>query len=316
MTFLIADGVVPSNEDRGYVLRRIMRRAIQQGRALGLEPGFLSRLRRSRHRADGSRVPRAAPATRLDSEVARVRGGELRPHARAGAQAARRADRARASTGAEGIAAADAFLLHDTYGFPIDLTLEIVAEHGLGVDEEGFEVLMDEQRERARAGAGRSAAAMSCASARPSSPPTRASPPSSSATRPPTPRRRSARWSRRRAAAGQARRVAVLRHRRRPGRRRRHVECGTAAAGPGSRTSCGSATTRCSRSSPSTARSSPASASTPTSTVPPATPPSATTPPPTCCTPRCAGGWAATCARPAPTSGPTSCASTSPTARR
>ena len=58
-------------------------------------------------------------------------------------------------TGAEGIAASDAFLLHDTFGFPIDLTLELVAEHDLGVDEAGFEILMDEQRDRARAGSGR-----------------------------------------------------------------------------------------------------------------------------------------------------------------
>ena len=58
-------------------------------------------------------------------------------------------------SGAEGISAEDAFLLHDTYGFPIDLTLELVAEHGLGVDEEGFESLMDEQRARARASSGR-----------------------------------------------------------------------------------------------------------------------------------------------------------------
>ena len=63
-------------------------------------------------------------------------------------------ERAR-DAGAEGISGADAFLLHDTYGFPIDLTLEIVAEHGLGVDEEGFEALMEEQRARARAGATR-----------------------------------------------------------------------------------------------------------------------------------------------------------------
>src|SRR5262249_43333281 len=63
-------------------------------------------------------------------------------------------ERARQS-GEEGIAAADAFLLHDTFGFPIDLTLELVAEQGLGVDEEGFEDLMEDQRERARAGAGR-----------------------------------------------------------------------------------------------------------------------------------------------------------------
>ena len=57
----------------------------------------------------------------------------------------------------EGIAGADAFQLHDTFGFPIDLTLEIVAEHGLGVDEAGFEALMEDQRTRARAGSGRCA---------------------------------------------------------------------------------------------------------------------------------------------------------------
>src|ERR1700722_10636390 len=63
-------------------------------------------------------------------------------------------ERAR-DAGAEGIAGADAFLLHDTYGFPIDMTLEIVAEHGLGVDEQGFESLMTDQRSRARAAGGR-----------------------------------------------------------------------------------------------------------------------------------------------------------------
>src|SRR5205807_5748824 len=62
-------------------------------------------------------------------------------------------------TGAEGIAAQDAFLLHDTYGFPIDLTLELVSDQDLGVDEEGFESLMEEQRARARASAGRGAGA-------------------------------------------------------------------------------------------------------------------------------------------------------------
>ena len=96
MTFLIADGVVPSNEDRGYVLRRVMRRAIQQGRASGLEPGFLHRYADVVDRTDGRRVPRAARAARPDPPLAGRRGGELRPHARAGLQAARRADRARA----------------------------------------------------------------------------------------------------------------------------------------------------------------------------------------------------------------------------
>ena len=73
------------------------------------------------------------------SEVAGLRGGELRAHARAGHAAARRADRRARAADEEGIAAEDAFTLHDTYGFPFDLTRELVAEHGLGVDPEGFE---------------------------------------------------------------------------------------------------------------------------------------------------------------------------------
>src|ERR1019366_5183062 len=126
MTFLVADGVVPSNEERGYVLRRIMRRAIAQGRALGLDPGYLPRYAERVTELMGSSYPE------LHELIERARDAD-----------------------AEGIAGADAFQLHDTYGFPIDLTLEIVSEHGLGVDEEGFEALMDDQRNRARAGSGR-----------------------------------------------------------------------------------------------------------------------------------------------------------------
>ncbi len=155
MTFLIADGIVPSNEDRGYVLRRIMRRAIQHGRALELAPGFLTRY------ADLVTELMGSEYSELHSERDVVRKwleSEEEGFGRTLEQGLKRLDeliaRARQS-GAEGIAAEDAFLLHDTYGFPIDLTLELVAEHDLGVDEEGFEALMEGQRERARASAGR-----------------------------------------------------------------------------------------------------------------------------------------------------------------
>ncbi len=160
MTFLVADGVVPSNEDRGYVLRRIMRRAIVQGRGLELEPGFLGRLAGRVTELMGSEYPelfeqRDAVRKWLDSEEEGF-GRTLENGMRLLDELIARAR----DSGAEGIAADDAFRLHDTYGFPIDLTLELVAEHGLGVDEQGFEVLMDEQRSRARAvgrGGGREA---------------------------------------------------------------------------------------------------------------------------------------------------------------
>jgi alanyl-tRNA synthetase len=152
MTFLIADGVVPSNEDRGYVLRRIMRRAIQHGRGLELPPGFLTRY------ADVVTELMGSEYAELHSErdvVRRWLESEEETFGRTLEQGLGRLDelieRARQS-GAEGIAAADAFLLHDTYGFPIDMTLELVAEHDLGVDEAGFEALMEDQRARSRGG--------------------------------------------------------------------------------------------------------------------------------------------------------------------
>ena len=256
MTFLIADGVVPSNEDRGYVLRRVIRRAILQGRhTLGLDPGFLGRYADVVTELMGVHY-RELPAQR--ELVQRWLSAEEEGFGRTlaqGSQAARRADRAGAGrAGAEGIAGADAFRLHDTYGFPIDLTLELVAEHELGVDEAGFEVLMDEQR-TARPGQrrARTRRAASCASGR---------------SRSPARRRRATEFvgyetverettvaalaAEDGPAAGQARGVAVLRHRRRPDRRRRLGRVPRRRLPrPGRRTSCGSAMTRCWRSCPS-----------------------------------------------------------------
>ncbi len=160
MSFLIADGAVPSNEDRGYVLRRIIRRAILQGRhRLELDPGFLDRYASVVTELMGDEYPE------LSEERDSIRmwlSSEEETFGRTLAQGTKLLEeliaRARES-GAEGVAAEDAFLLHDTYGFPIDLTLELVAEEGLGVDEEGFETLMGDQRRRARASAGRGAGA-------------------------------------------------------------------------------------------------------------------------------------------------------------
>ncbi|HEX6115835.1 MAG TPA: alanine--tRNA ligase [Solirubrobacterales bacterium] len=153
MTQLLADGVVPSNEDRGYILRRIMRRAIQQGRVLGLEPPYLGRFA-ERAIEIGAEFHSHLEANRatimrwVDDEEESFgrtldRGTEMLGRLIADAKAAQ----------TSWVDAADAFRLHDTYGFPYDLTKELLAEEGLSVDDEGFEELMEEQRERARTGA-------------------------------------------------------------------------------------------------------------------------------------------------------------------
>ena len=156
MSFLIADGVVPSNEDRGYVLRRVMRRAIQRGRGLGLDTGFLHRYADVVIELMGAEYPELHEQREL---IGKWLSSEEESFGHTLESGLKRLDelieRAR-DEDREGIAAADAFQLHDTFGFPIDLTLEIVADHGLGVDEAGFESLMEEQRSRARAGSSRS----------------------------------------------------------------------------------------------------------------------------------------------------------------
>ena len=150
MSFLVADGVVPSNEDRGYVLRRVMRRAIVQGRRIGFEPGFLPRF------AGVVRELMAGAYPELHEQAEAVDMWLAREEAAFGEtleQGTRMLDEliARAKdTGAEGIGSEDAFRLHATYGFPFDLTLELAAEQGVGVDAEGFEREMDQHRERAR----------------------------------------------------------------------------------------------------------------------------------------------------------------------
>src|SRR3954454_24660683 len=149
-TFLIADGVVPSNEDRGYILRRVMRRAIQQGRVLGLEPGFMPRFADRVTDIMGGEYPEL---TEQREAVQRWVAGEEEAFGRTLEKGLKLLgeliERAK-EEGLEGIGAEAAFQLHDTFGFPFDLTREIAAEAGLGVDETGFETLMERQRARAR----------------------------------------------------------------------------------------------------------------------------------------------------------------------
>jgi alanyl-tRNA synthetase len=149
---LIADGVVPSNEDRGYILRRIMRRAIQQGRALGLSSPFLGRFAERVIEMLGEAHPQVAAEREMiigwiDNEEESFgrtleRGTALLSQLAADAK----------SQSTSWVDAEDAFRLHDTYGFPYEMTKELLAEQGLSVDDAGFESLMDRQRELARSG--------------------------------------------------------------------------------------------------------------------------------------------------------------------
>jgi alanyl-tRNA synthetase len=153
MTFLIADGVVPSNEDRGYVLRRVMRRAIQQGRVLGLESPWLDRFAERTIEMMADAYPELATERET---IMRWVGDEEAAFGRTldrGTQLLEQLIAEAKEQGTSWIDADDAFRLHDTYGFPYDLTKELLAEEGLSVDDAGFEALMEKQRIRARTGA-------------------------------------------------------------------------------------------------------------------------------------------------------------------
>ena len=152
-TFLLADGVVPSNEDRGYILRRIMRRAIQQGRTLGLASPWLGRFAERTIELMGETYPELIAQRET---IARWVGDEEASFGRTlerGTEMLERLIVEAKDSETSWIDAAAAFQLHDTYGFPYDLTKELLAEESLAVDDSGFEELMEEQRQRARTGA-------------------------------------------------------------------------------------------------------------------------------------------------------------------
>ncbi len=148
MTFLVADGIVPGNEGRGYVLRRVIRRAVQHGQRIGLESPFLAGLAGAVIENMGAAYPeleenRAQIEAALTAEEERfaqtlTRGLKLFDEIAAGGN----------------VSGDDAFKLHDTYGFPLELTVELAEERGLAVDTDGFKACMAEQRERSRSAGG------------------------------------------------------------------------------------------------------------------------------------------------------------------
>ncbi|MET8523639.1 alanine--tRNA ligase [Nocardioides sp. NPDC004968] len=150
---LISDGVTPGNEGRGYVLRRLMRRAIRNMRLLGYEdPAMPELLPISRDKMGETYTDLHTGWNRI-KRVADAEEEAFRKTLAAGTQIFDLAATEVKSSGSTSFTGAKAFQLHDTYGFPIDLTLEMAAEAGLEVDEPGFRGLMTEQRERAKADA-------------------------------------------------------------------------------------------------------------------------------------------------------------------
>ena len=150
-TFLVADGARPSNEHRGYVLRRILRRAARFGRRIGLDEPFLWKLVPAVRQAMAGAYPELAQG--LDAIEATIRQEEER-FGETLADGLGLLERAIAETRAGGgrhLSGETAFRLHDTYGFPLDLTLDVAEEHGLVVDVPRFEQALAEQRRRARA---------------------------------------------------------------------------------------------------------------------------------------------------------------------
>ncbi|GAA3645375.1 alanine--tRNA ligase [Microbacterium marinilacus] len=150
---LLSDGVTPSNEGRGYILRRLMRRSVRAMRLLGVEEATFPAL----FEASRDAMKEAYPVVETDwqrlSSYAFAEEETFLRTLTAGSTILDTAVAKTKATGSETLAGDQAFLLHDTYGFPIDLTLEIAEEAGIGVDRAAFDTLMQEQRQRAKADA-------------------------------------------------------------------------------------------------------------------------------------------------------------------
>ena len=150
---IIGDGVSPANDGRGYVLRRLLRRVIRSAKLLGIDTPIVADLMATVRDAMGPSYPELVSDF---DRIERIAVAEETAFNRTLASGSKLFDEAASTTkssGATVLSGSDAFALHDTYGFPIELTLEMAAEAGLAVDEEGFRGLMAEQRSRAKADA-------------------------------------------------------------------------------------------------------------------------------------------------------------------
>ena len=149
-TFMICDGVIPSNEGRGYVLRRILRRACRHGKLLGINRKFMTELCRVVISQNESAYPELVDKSEYIIKVISLEEDRFNVTVDSGlAILSGIVDKVKAA-GESAISGADAFKLYDTFGFPIDLTREIAEESGLSINEEEFAALMQEQKTRAR----------------------------------------------------------------------------------------------------------------------------------------------------------------------
>ena len=148
--FMICDGVLPSNEGRGYVLRRLLRRAARHGKLLGVNEPFLYKIVETVVQENECQYPELREKQAYITRVIKTEEENFARTIDAGMKIFAELLDAHKAKGESVFSGADAFKLYDTYGFPVDLTVEMCADEGMSVDEDGFRQLMEEQRVRAR----------------------------------------------------------------------------------------------------------------------------------------------------------------------
>jgi alanyl-tRNA synthetase len=154
VSFLVADGVLPSNEGRGYVLRRLLRRAARHGKLLGIKENFLYKLVDEVIKVSGDAYKELVEKESYIKKVIRIEEEKFNETIDQGSEILSSYINELKENNLKVLSGINAFKLYDTYGFPIDLTKEILEEEGLSLDEESFNEEMDKQRERARSARG------------------------------------------------------------------------------------------------------------------------------------------------------------------